>query len=146
VNAILERLQGGDKQTLGHLSLFKGKEEIFECVTLELADRGNRIRISRIPSGEYLVRPRWSKKYGDHYEVVDVHGRTYILIHNGNYYTDTVGCILVGAGFRDLNKDNLLDVTSSVVTLGNLLKMAPKGFKLVIKNYNEVLPCHEKSI
>jgi len=78
--------------------------EGFNCQTLELPWRDNRRSISCIPAGEYLVKIRMSPKYGEIYHVKDVPGRTFILIHSGNWAGDTTkgykthvnGCILLG--------------------------------------------------
>ena len=43
--AILTRLQGDDKQTLGTMSIFSNTVKLFECFTLELPDECNIKRI-----------------------------------------------------------------------------------------------------
>lgn len=53
----------------------------------------------RIPEGEYQLRPYSSQKHPNAYELVDVPGRTNILIHSGNFHTDTVGCLCPGASY-----------------------------------------------
>lgn len=73
--------------------------------TLELPWRGNRPNLSCIPAGRYDVSVRTSPKYGDVYHVKNVPGRTYILLHHGNFggdqtqglRTHTAGCILLGS-------------------------------------------------
>ena len=60
--------------------------------------------MSCVPAGEYHVRIRKSPKYGLVFWLEDVEGRTYILIHAGNFggdrlkklKTHTYGCILLG--------------------------------------------------
>jgi hypothetical protein len=122
-----------EKQTLGKLSLFDEKGcLVFECKTLELPWRNNEYRKSRIPSGTYEVIPRKSPRFNEHYHVKNVVGRSYILIHSGNYNTDTAGCILVGRRHTDINGDGMRDVTSSRNTLNELLELAPNGFELEI--------------
>lgn len=76
----------------------------FYCYTLELPWRDNRPNISCIPEGTYRARLRRSPKFGVVYWVLEVEGRTYILVHSGNWagdralglITDTYGCILLG--------------------------------------------------
>jgi len=76
----------------------------FRCRTLELPWRNNKPNISCIPVGEYDVEIRISNKYGRIYWVRNVEGRSYILIHSGNYggdkfkgwKTHIAGCILLG--------------------------------------------------
>lgn len=133
--AVLNRLIDGDpKQTLGHFVGYKGIEKIFECKSLELPDKQNQNSISRIPPGWYKAVLRWSKKYGWHYHIQDVEGRLWILIHIGNYFTQIRGCILLGAGFSDINKDGHLDVYSSGKTLKRLLATMPREFDLLIND------------
>ena len=60
---------------------FKG-EEI--CKTVELPWRDNRPRVSCIPEGKYKLRKRTSPKFKEHFEVMDVKDRRFILFHPGN--------------------------------------------------------------
>ena len=113
--------------------MYDGLEEVFSCVTLELPDKGNRNSISSIPVGTYRVVHRQSKKYKNHLILLDVPNRRYILIHSGNFYTDTRGCILVGSRFGEVNNDSSLDITASKRTLANLLEATDEGgFELTI--------------
>lgn len=121
------------KQTLGKLEVLNDKGDVvFNCFTLELPYLSNRQKISCIPTGVYDVEKRFSDKYGSHFHVLDVPNRDMILIHNGNYYTQILGCILVGKDLIDLNKDGLKDVTESKKTLEKLSKLMPHNFKLYI--------------
>lgn len=78
--------------------------EGFFCKTLELPWRNNKRNVSCIPDGEYKVAIRQSPRFGTVYHVKEVTGRTYILIHSGNfagdkskgYKTHVNGCILLG--------------------------------------------------
>jgi len=122
------------EQTIGTFTISDDKGVIlFQCKTLELPWLDNASKISCIPIGCYVVKSRFSKKYSNHLHVTNVEGRSYILIHNGNYYTDILGCILVGDRLKDINKDGLKDVTNSVVTLKKLLAIVPNKFNLEIK-------------
>jgi hypothetical protein len=113
--------------------LYDGLEEVFSCVTLELPDKGNKTSISSIPIGTYKVVHRHSKKYQNHLILLDVPNRRYILIHSGNFYTDTRGCILVGSRFGEIDNDSSLDITASKRTLSNLLEATDgRGFELTI--------------
>lgn len=134
--AVLNRTLESDIQTLGYW-YFYDKEgfEILKVATLELPDRDNQTSISRIPAGKYKVVKRWSKKYKNHFHVLDVEGRTWILVHAGNYYTHTRGCILVGNNHKyDINRDGVRDVTISVRTLNKMLSIAPDEFELIIND------------
>ncbi len=132
MKAILKRLIHEDKQTLSSLKFYQDECEVLSVKALELPDSGNQRSISRVPAGKYICVLRWSEKYGWHYHIQDVPGRTLILIHFGNYYTDTRGCVLVGNAFVDLNKDGYKDVTSSNKTMKRILSIAPEEFELTI--------------
>ena len=132
--AKLKRTSFEKKQTLGELEIFFKGKSMFKCKTLELADLNNEKRKSCIPAGTYDVAKRNSAKYGDHFQVLNVPDRDYILIHHGNYHTDILGCILVGKTHQDINGDDCKDVTSSKVTMKELNKQLPKSFTLEIEN------------
>lgn len=74
-----------------------------ECMTLEEAWRENATSISCIPPGVYSLQFVQSPKFGEAIEVINVPGRTHILIHEGNTTNDTEGCILVGKSYGELN-------------------------------------------
>lgn len=137
MNAILHRLHCRDEQTEGSFRLYDGERPVFSCVTLELAWKDNMPEVSCIPKGSYKAVPRTSEKYGWHYRILspdgsEVPGRSYILIHAGNFKTDIKGCILVGQNHADINADGYADVTASVATLQRLLELAPEGFDFEI--------------
>lgn len=122
----LTRLLFQDKQTLGILRVIDATGKIlFECKTLELADLNNAPQKSCIPLGRYKVSKRVSKKYGLHLHIQDVPNRSFILIHAGNYYTQILGCVLVGSAYSDINKDGYQDVINSKLTLKAILELVP---------------------
>lgn len=123
----INRFDHSDKQTLGILNI-NGNQ----FYTLELGWHDNEKKISCIPEGKYEVIKRWSEKYGNHFHILNVPNRDYILIHHGNYFTDILGCILVGLGLSDINNDGLQDVTSSKVAMKALNKLLPDRFTLHI--------------
>ena len=131
--AFLNRVQVDDKQTLGYFSLYKGVSQVYDCVSLELAWKDNETNISCIPIGTYKVTPRYSDKYTQHFILEDVPNRKFILIHAGNFNTDTKGCILLGTSFGKINQDSLLDITASRRTISELLFATDgEGFELTI--------------
>ena len=134
MKATLKRLFHEDKQTLSSLTFFKNGMTVLAVKALELPDRNNQKSISRIPAGTYHCSLRWSAKYDWHYLVNEVPDRSFILMHFGNYYTDTRGCILVGNAFKDINLDGYRDVTSSKKTMKRILTLAPKEFELTISD------------
>ena len=79
----------------------------FNCRTLELPWRDNQPNISCIPAGEYETIIRKSPKFGIVYWLQNVPGRSYILIHSGNfggdkekgYKSHIYGCLLTGQKF-----------------------------------------------
>jgi len=131
--AFLNRVQGDDHQTLGYFSLYEGVNLIFDCVTLELAWKDNETNVSCIPKGTHKVTPRYSDKYTQHFILEDVPNRKFILIHSGNFNSDTEGCILLGTSFRKINQDSLLDITASRRATSELLFATDgEGFELTI--------------
>lgn len=123
------RTMEDDYQTLGE---FYFDDHNFTGKTLELPDKNNERRVSRIPAGSYEVKKRESFKYGWHFHIQNVMDRDYILIHHGNYKTDILGCILVGRAHIDINRDGHLDVTSSKNTMDKLNEILPSEFFLTI--------------
>lgn len=138
----IRRKTKNNKQTIGRMYVYiKSILGIFEYVdplltetihTLELADLGNQQNISRIPAGIYQCKKRWSIRHGKHIHILDVPDRTWILIHAGNFYTDILGCILVGDGLIDINGDGQVDVINSKATLKKILAVLPDRFELEI--------------
>jgi hypothetical protein len=127
----INRKQPDDgKQTLGTFNVIGAS---FSGVTMELPYKDNQHRISCIPPGVYTVIKRNSPKYGYHFHVTDVPNRDMILIHSANYSRQLLGCIAVGAGNVDIDKDGLIDVTASRLTLEKLYQIMPQTFKLTIK-------------
>ena len=92
------RLEESNQGTISTIRVNK----IILGVTLELADKLNKLCISSIPTGQYVVKPYSSAKYPHVYQVMDVPGRSKILIHVGNTDDDTEGCILVGSSVGKL--------------------------------------------
>lgn len=134
MKATIKRFSHETKQTLGELSLFDNNgKEIFNCKTLELPWLDNATQKSCIPTGTYKVIQRTSQKFKKHFHVTEVPGRSYILIHAGNYHWDILGCILVGDSLKDINNDGFRDILNSKNTLNKLLSLAPNGFELCIE-------------
>ena len=124
----LNRFKSDAKQTLGEL-IYNG---VTVAKTLELAWNNNNNRISCIPTGTYKVVRRTTPKYGNHFHILNVPHRDFILIHNANYHYQLLGCIAVGKDHIDINKDGFLDVTESRGTMIKLLKSLPIAFNLVV--------------
>ena len=124
----LNRIKAEKVQTLGEL-IYKGK---VVAKTIELPWLDNNKRISCIPIGKYRVVRRYTTKHGNHFHVLNVPGRSYILIHSGNYYHQFLGCIGVGESHADIDKNGYLDVTSSKNKMRELINILPIEFELII--------------
>lgn len=119
----IERIRTNEKQTEGKMYVYTSKGElIFHALTMELPWKQNRRRVSCIPEGTYPAVLHTSPKFGPSIWVKNVPNRSEILIHKGNYHRDTLGCILPGKDFVDIDGDGSLDVTSSSNTMKALLK------------------------
>lgn len=118
------------KQTTGTLTV-----DGFTCATLERPDLNNKPNVSSIPKGEYICKYTFSPKFMKYtYEIKNVPGRSGIRIHSGNYFFDIQGCILLGTGYSDLNKDGTKDIINSKLTIKKFENlMGKKDFKLIIK-------------
>ena len=110
----------------------------FSCDTLERTYDGNKRGISCIPAGKYLCK----KVEGSeaipypHISITNVPNRDGICIHRGNLYSHSKGCILVGMGYADINKDGQKDILNSGKTLESLLQILPETFNLTVKEAN----------
>lgn len=90
--------------TIGILTINK----VVFCFTMEPPDRENERNISSIPTGQYICEPYFSQRHGQTFQVMDVHGRTFILFHAGNKVEDTEGCIMVGEAVAHIDNDRIL--------------------------------------
>ena len=133
MNVIITRFEFSETQTLGELVVYDDNQPIFKCKTIELEVDKNAKRDDAIPYGAYEVVKRVSSKYGNHFHVLNVPNRDYILIHNANYSRQLLGCIAVGQKHLDIDNDGLKDVTSSKLTLKRLNEVLPDSFSLEIK-------------
>ena len=132
INLLLIRDEFTDKSTLGKLFL---NGEMF-CQTLELPYLDNQRSISCIPEGEYKVRLRTAKESSSrdylHLLVQDVEGRSYILVHIGNFPKDTKGCILVGQS-RQQDRVNNSRFAMDLL-MKEILNLGGTNINLIIKN------------
>lgn len=122
---VITRTQQDEVQTLGKLELYNNKEKLFECKTLELPWKDNQRRISCIPEGHYEAQKHISPNFGKSVWIKGVPNRTEILIHKGNFYTDILGCVLLGVEHVDINNDGHKDVTNSKNTVNALYSLLP---------------------
>ncbi len=122
------RLWQSGKSTIGKI-VIPGK---FECFCLELPDRGNQRNISRILAGTYKAEIYRSRKFGKCIRLEDAHGRTYILIHVGNWPRNTRGCILPGTR---AGKDA---VYNSRLALRKLMKVVGDAKEITVEVIDEL--------
>lgn len=103
MNLILERFSYAPDGTFGRLTLPSGRV-LFTC---EQPWNGNAKGESCIPEGQYQMKMRCSPvvqrssggKYEQGWEVIDVPGRTYIMIHPANWPNQLQGCIAPGMDY-----------------------------------------------
>lgn len=133
-NILISRYLSSDKQTIGNFYVIdKNSSVLLDAVCLELPWLYNQRRISCIPTGEYRGVKHTSPTFGECIWIKDVPDRSEILIHAGNFHSDTLGCPLVGDDLRDINNDNYLDVVNSKKTLTEVLKLVSNNMKVIVK-------------
>lgn len=110
------------------LGIWKEPAGLEICRTLENPFRKT-TKDSAIPAGIYKCVKDNTGKF-QFYKVLNVPNRSNIEIHQGNYESDTEGCILVGESWAIMN--NKLSVTKSVATIEKLKNILPKEFELEI--------------
>lgn len=145
--AILSR-RYDTKETFGSLYVLDEARLLLNVKTMELPYLENHQNISCIPSGEYDCERIHHRTLGICFLVKNVPGRSGILFHAGNFAAekkklikvlnsndkkiDTLGCILPGLYFIDLNEDGILDVAESGKAMDLLRTILPTKFKLII--------------
>ncbi|MGR5150171.1 DUF5675 family protein [Photobacterium alginatilyticum] len=91
----VKRIKQLGETTLGKLTI-EGKSKSWFVLEPSGPDSIAEGSDKRIKSGTYTVMPYSSPKYPNVYELQNVPGRSYILIHSGNYHKDTLGCLMPG--------------------------------------------------
>ena len=119
-NILLTRLTGNSKQTTGSLIVHDVFKTHAQFATIELPWLNNEPFISCIPPGTYKAKKILSSTFGWCIQILDVPNRTNILLHSGNFYTNTKGCIIVGKSFAKINKDSQIDINHSKKALQQL--------------------------
>ena len=136
---LIHRIRKKDKQTNGNGYVYNEVNHIIhKFYTLESPWKNNETIISCIPLGIYDVKKITSAKFGNCFQILDVPGRSSILLNHGNYYMDICGSILVGQDIEDINGDGNEDVVSSKLEMKSLLALMPDTFKLHIANANQI--------
>ena len=132
INLLLIRDTFSKVSTLGEL--FLNGERM--CDTLENPWIDNQRNISCIPEGEYPVRLRYPRESGTrdylHLLVQDVPNRDFILVHRGNFPSQTQGCLLVGIGTeQDVVHNSVLAMD---LLIKEILNLGGENINLIIKN------------
>jgi hypothetical protein len=131
-----------DKQIRGDAIVVTENNSPYQFKTLELPWLNNQRRVSCIPEGTYKCVKHKSPKFGSTFWVKDVPERSQILIHVGNFAAsknpktgvpDTLGCILPGLRFADIDGDGYVDVVGSGIVMKELYSILPDRFNLIIK-------------
>lgn len=119
-----------------------GDPQVPFCLTLELPWLNNEPNKSCIPKGEYICNKTVSPSKGEVYEITGVPNRTNVLIHRGNFTSDSLGCVLVGEQFEDVLSSKADRVVTSIQASGlafhELFKVRlnlANEFKLVIEEW-----------
>ena len=132
INLLLIRDTFSKVSTLGEL--FLNGERM--CDTLENPWIDNQRNISCIPEGVYPVRLRYPRESGTrdylHLLVQDVPNRDFILVHRGNFPSQTQGCLLVGIGTeQDVVHNSVLAMD---LLIKEILNLGGENINLIIKN------------
>jgi len=128
----LNRIDYNSKQVLGTLSVYKDNKFISKFTTLELNWKNNKIRKSCIPKGKYLINHYNSYSYPNSFIIKGTYPRSKILLHIGNYYKNTKGCILIGLKHKDINRDGQIDVQHSREAMKRLYKICKNEKSILI--------------
>ncbi len=104
----------------------------FSCSSLELPWRENAANISCIPAGIYPCIKIDSPSLGHCFEIAEVHDRTFVRGHIGNFTHQIKGCVVFGDSVKDIDSNGILDVTNSRSTFKRLMDLLPNEFLLEI--------------
>lgn len=134
MKVVITRTKRTEVQTTGFGIVYNSANEIiFSFITLELPFLDNEKRISCIPAGDYIMKKHNSPKFGECLSIPNVPNRENILVHAGNSFKHTLGCVLVGRELQHIDKDEYIDLTTSKATLLALLDLLPVEVDLQIK-------------
>jgi len=70
------------------------------CLTLELPWVYNQKGISCYPDGDHICRRVQSPRFGNTFEITNIHGRSECLFHKGNIKDDSHGCTVLGEQYE----------------------------------------------
>lgn len=110
------------------------------CATIELPWKNNQPRISCIPEGNYRLTKRYSPHFQWHFQLMEVPGRQWILVHPANdALAELEGCIAPVSFLNGIGKGSLSrQALSKLKTLlFPLLENGDKLFITIKANQNE---------
>ncbi|MFD1316185.1 DUF5675 family protein [Namhaeicola litoreus] len=112
------------------------------CHTIELPWKQNQVGISCIPEGTYDLSIRYTKKFGFHLRILNVFGRTNILIHPANNaLKELKGCI-APVSILKAPGEGLFSIKATSILMHHIkyIKRANEQLKLIIKSSNHEYP------
>jgi hypothetical protein len=135
----IERYDSNGERTLGRV-FFDGVPRL---VSYELPWKDNKNNVSCIPTGTYKCTRHVSEAYPEKslaYLVNSVPNRQGVLIHVGNNFKDSKGCILLGCAIGALQidgkyVDSVLSSKNAIAELHEFVK--GKEFTLEVVNVNQ---------
>lgn len=120
-------------QILGTLFCYSQDHQLVRTFrTLELPDKGNAVKVSAIPPGNYKGTLEIHQKFGRCARIHAVPERNGILIHVGNFHWQTEGCILIGLMINDIDNDGNKDVIQSMAAMQSFYSVMKSEFIIKI--------------
>ena len=130
---VLVRNSKTSVQILGTLLCYDPNHQLIRTFrTLELPDKDNSVKISAIPQGNYKGTLELHQKFGRCARVHAVPERNGILIHVGNFYWQSQGCILIGLMINDIDNDGNKDVIQSMAAMQSFYSVMTSEFIIKI--------------
>ncbi|MGF1836523.1 DUF5675 family protein [Photobacterium sanguinicancri] len=132
----VKRIKQFGETTLGKLTIEGVNKSWF---VLEPGGPDSKVENSdkRIAAGAYKVKPFTGNRYKNVYELKNVPGRKYILIHPGNYHKNTEGCLMAGKTWGVL-KDSHFYVGNSKAAIKEIFSEMSKYQDIEIKITNQL--------
>jgi hypothetical protein len=123
-------------ETQGGIFVLEKGRILFNCLSLELPEKGNQQNVSCILPGSYPTKKVKDRTGKTVFLLSDVPGRTGVEMHIGNFAAglkvDTQGCILPGIRYTDINSDGNIDITDSTKAMNILISLLPDEFTTTI--------------
>lgn len=131
---ILERIRdtGNVTMTLGSIQT---QSQRFEFAAIEPSWINNVKYVSCIPEGRYIGKKHHSPTHGHCILIQGVTNREHILMHAGNFYKQTEGCIMPGERFAYVNDDHIIDVASSKAMMDKMMAALPDEFAVYVRRH-----------